>query len=119
MSAPNLRASGTEPVEAPVAVSIASCPEHGLHGARQECFICSGEVDQVAYVRADKVHALADERDALRAELGRLHSSLRGIADYAKTASRTSRFASVACGRLAHVAGDAAQALNESKGRLG
>lgn len=26
---------------------IAWCPEHGLHGQRQECFACGGEVEQV------------------------------------------------------------------------
>lgn len=28
-------------------VYIAWCPEHGLHGERQECFACGGEVEQV------------------------------------------------------------------------
>lgn len=31
-------------------VSIARCPEHGLHGERTECFICGGPVEQVEMV---------------------------------------------------------------------
>lgn len=31
-------------------VHIARCPDHGLHGARRTCFICEGEVEQVAMV---------------------------------------------------------------------
>ena len=26
---------------------IARCPVHGLHGERQECFVCGGPVEQV------------------------------------------------------------------------
>lgn len=29
-------------------VFIARCPEHGLHGERDECFVCGGPVEQVA-----------------------------------------------------------------------
>jgi hypothetical protein len=58
--------------------------------------------------------------EGAREEVLRLHQKLCQIHDYAKTASRTSRgFARVACDRLYHVAGDAAQALNESKERMG
>lgn len=31
-------------------VEIARCPEHGLHGQRDECFICEGPVEQVRMV---------------------------------------------------------------------
>jgi len=33
-----------------VAVSVAWCPDHGLHGERTECFVCGGEVEQVRMV---------------------------------------------------------------------
>lgn len=29
-------------------VFIARCPEHGLHGDRDECFVCGGPVEKVA-----------------------------------------------------------------------
>lgn len=32
--------------------SIAYCPEHGLHGERQECFVCGGPVERVEMVPA-------------------------------------------------------------------
>lgn len=35
---------------APEVVHIARCPEHGLHGCRQECFECGGPVEQVPMV---------------------------------------------------------------------
>jgi hypothetical protein len=31
-------------------IYIARCPEHGLHGERDECFVCGGEVEQVPFV---------------------------------------------------------------------
>ena len=31
-------------------VDIAYCPQHGLHGERQECFVCGGPVEQVRMV---------------------------------------------------------------------
>lgn len=34
----------------PRAVNIARCPEHGLHGERDECFVCGGPVEQVRMV---------------------------------------------------------------------
>lgn len=34
----------------PETVYIARCPEHGLHGCRQECFECRGPVEQVPMV---------------------------------------------------------------------
>lgn len=34
----------------PVAVCIARCPEHGLHGERIACFVCDGQVEQVEMV---------------------------------------------------------------------
>lgn len=33
-------------------VYIARCPEHGLHGQRDECFVCGGPVEQVPMVEA-------------------------------------------------------------------
>jgi hypothetical protein len=35
-----------------VSVFIARCPEHGLHGDRQDCFECGGSVEQVEMVEA-------------------------------------------------------------------
>jgi hypothetical protein len=32
---------------------VAYCSEHGLHGERSECFVCGGEVEQVAMVAAE------------------------------------------------------------------
>lgn len=32
------------------AVFIARCPDHGLHGQRDECFDCNQPVDQIPYV---------------------------------------------------------------------
>lgn len=34
-------------------VYIAWCPEHGLHGQRQECFACGGEVERVPMMGVD------------------------------------------------------------------
>jgi hypothetical protein len=34
-------------------VDIARCPEHGLHGQREECFVCGGPVEQVPVVEVD------------------------------------------------------------------
>jgi hypothetical protein len=31
-------------------VLIARCPEHGLHGERDSCFVCDGPVEQVPMV---------------------------------------------------------------------
>jgi hypothetical protein len=31
-------------------VEIARCSEHGLHGERQECFVCGGPVEQIQMV---------------------------------------------------------------------
>lgn len=39
-------------------VNIASCPVHGLHGQREECFVCGGPVEQVPMVPAAAVAPL-------------------------------------------------------------
>ena len=39
-------------------VLIARCPEHGLHGERQECFVCGGPVEQVPMVALSEHDAL-------------------------------------------------------------
>lgn len=44
-------------------VSIARCPEHGLHGERTECFVCHGPVEQVQMV---PLQALLDVAEAHR-----------------------------------------------------
>lgn len=47
-------------------VFIARCPEHGLHGEREECFVCGGPVEQVEMVEVRSLPA--DNTDALLAE---------------------------------------------------
>lgn len=47
-------------------VSIARCPEHGLHGERTECFVCDGPVEQVPMVPCDDA-AVERAMDALEA----------------------------------------------------
>jgi hypothetical protein len=42
-------------------VTIARCPQHGLHGARQTCFACGGPVEQVAFVPAERLRAVEEE----------------------------------------------------------
>lgn len=39
----------------PPVVYIARCPEHGLHGARDTCFVCGKPVEQVPMVEAARV----------------------------------------------------------------
>ena len=34
---------------------IARCPQHGLHGEREECFVCGGAVEQVRMIAADEL----------------------------------------------------------------
>jgi hypothetical protein len=34
-------------------VSIACCPDHGLHGSRERCFVCGGDVEQIPMVPCD------------------------------------------------------------------
>lgn len=34
-------------------IEIARCPEHGLHGERQACFVCGGPVEQVRMYPAE------------------------------------------------------------------
>jgi hypothetical protein len=43
-------------------VYIARCPEHGLHGCRDECFVCGAEVEQVPMVTLDDHLAVLAER---------------------------------------------------------
>lgn len=35
-------------------LTIARCPEHGLHGCRDTCFECGGPVEQVAMVEVGR-----------------------------------------------------------------
>jgi NTP pyrophosphatase (non-canonical NTP hydrolase) len=39
---------------------IARCPEHGLHGERDECFVCGGPVEKVPMVEAVQPPQLPD-----------------------------------------------------------
>ena len=48
---------------------IAKCPVHGLHGERQDCFICSGPVEQVPMVPLP----------AYEAEVGKLAKALNQL----------------------------------------
>lgn len=50
-------------IEATGAKAIARCPEHGLHGERNECFVCYAPVELVAMVPAGEVERLRAERD--------------------------------------------------------
>lgn len=59
----------------PAVAYIAKCAEHGLHGERDECFVCGEPCAQIGYVRADQYTRLLSliknterERDRLRAE---------------------------------------------------
>lgn len=45
-------------------VYIARCAEHGLHGERDECFVCGAMVEHVTFVRADLF--LAEKRRSYR-----------------------------------------------------
>lgn len=38
-----------------VVVHIALCAEHGLHGERDECFVCGGPVEQVPMIYAEQL----------------------------------------------------------------
>jgi hypothetical protein len=60
-----------------VAVSIARCPEHGLHGERDACFVCGGPVEQVAMVDA----AVAADRDHWIRLFNRLENAVRRHAE--------------------------------------
>jgi hypothetical protein len=52
MSEPGSVGAASEQTQARVTY-IARCPEHGLHGERDECFVCGGEVEQVPFVPLD------------------------------------------------------------------
>lgn len=57
-------------------VDIAECPEHGLHGARDTCFVCGKPVRQRRMVALDELcdaiqeQLSADEHDRLDGSLG-------------------------------------------------
>lgn len=56
-------------------VTIARCPEHGLHGDREECFVCGGPVEQVRIVpiddeAIDRASRALFERDVKRSSIG-------------------------------------------------
>lgn len=63
------------PQEFPGAVLIARCPEHGLHGERDECFECGGAVDQVEMVEVARLPYVLAFRG--QQELALLRSLLR------------------------------------------
>lgn len=45
---------------------FARCPEHGLHGERDDCFVCSGPVEHVPMVTAEQFRRVQAQRDELR-----------------------------------------------------
>lgn len=45
-------------VKVPPVVNIAHCPEHGLHGSRERCFVCDQPVEQVPMVPASRLDAV-------------------------------------------------------------
>lgn len=40
-------------------------PEHGLHGARSQCFVCGGPIEQVAMVPVEAATLVGDLREAI------------------------------------------------------
>lgn len=35
--------------------NVALCPEHGLHGDRNRCFVCNGNVKQIKMISLDEL----------------------------------------------------------------
>lgn len=60
-------------IEARGATAFAHCPTHGLHGERNHCYVCLGDVELVAMVP----EAVQAERDAVALELDRLREGVR------------------------------------------
>lgn len=75
-------------------VTIARCPEHGLHGERTECFVCGGPVEQVPMLPAD--YFTADEVEWLESaarlaagdEISRAASSSDALLEMARKLRR-------------------------------
>lgn len=57
-------------------VTIAWCPEHGLHGGRETCFDCGGEVVRVPMWQTTRGD-LEDRVRALRREVNRCGGVVR------------------------------------------
>lgn len=53
-SAPTPDGIVPKPQKPTTAVNVAFCPEHGLHGARDQCFECGGDVEQVRMLPMDE-----------------------------------------------------------------
>ena len=68
-------------------VNIARCPEHGLHGEREECFVCGGAVDQVAMVALADYEALRRRVEELQEEVGDATVAQLGIETEARVAA--------------------------------
>lgn len=73
----------------PAVAYIAKCAEHGLHGERDDCFVCGEPVAMIGYVRADlhlQVHSARGRHEAearrLRAENERLRETMREAAGH-------------------------------------
>lgn len=65
---------------------IARCPEHGLHGQRQECHECGGDVDQVPMV---EVRGMDDGVEELRSRLKTIDVMVNRLNGNPATVSRT------------------------------
>lgn len=73
----------------PEPVLIARCPEHGLHGCRNECFVCGQPVEQVPMVTASDAAKFAEreyervceERDSVKVKLARVREAAQEVAD--------------------------------------
>lgn len=65
----------------PMVVRFASCPTHGLHGERSECFVCGGPVDQVEMVAAWEYGRVVGLLRQMVAHVGGMKSKLGMIAD--------------------------------------
>jgi hypothetical protein len=53
------------------AIDFACCPVHGLHGQRNECYVCGEEVEIVAMVPVAERDALQERIDAAIVALSR------------------------------------------------
>jgi hypothetical protein len=73
-------------------VHIARCPEHGLHGRRDECFVCGGHVEQVAMVPVAQAQQRGhDEREQLYRTLSDALDAMCGDGTGAQKAYRDPR----------------------------
>lgn len=76
----------------PAVAYIAKCAEHGLHGERDECFVCGKPAEHVGFVRADlflqirgrldrRIHDLDQSWKARGRELNEIYDALTAAVD--------------------------------------